>query len=274
MSSDDIFSIKGKVALITGGSRGIGLMIAREYVKRGARVYISSRKAHVCDAVAKKLSSTGTCFSLPADISTLPGIRALAEALAKKEDCLDILVNNAGAAWGMPYDTFSESGWDKVMNLNLKSVFFVTQQLTPLLRRAAEAARPHGAHASVINIASVDGVEAQHIVVETYPYSASKAGLIHMTAVLARRLAGENIHVNAISPGAFPSAMNQAARDNPKAMGKQIPVGRVGRGEEMAGPAVFLASRAGGYSVGANLVVGGGIAMCGTQKYLNVKPKL
>lgn len=261
--SDELFSMSGKIALVTGGSRGIGLMIAREYVKRGAKVYISSRKGDVCDKVAEELSAHGTCVSLPADLSTLRGVDSLVEALTAKEERLDVLVNNAGAAWGMPFDTFSESGWDKVMNLNLKSVFFLTQRLSPLLRSGGAAARKNGTNASVINIASVDGVDAQHLYAETFSYSASKAALIHMTTVLAKRLVVDNIHVNAISPGAFPSKLNQMARDQPETISKMIACGRVGRDEEMAGPAVFLASRAGGYCVGVNIIVGGGIALVG-----------
>lgn len=270
--TEDIFCLKGKIAIVTGGSRGIGAMIAREYVKRGAKVYISARKIKELKQTEEELSALGTCIAIQADLSDMKGVTAFVEEFNTREQRLDILVNNAGAAWGMPYDSFSESGWDKVMNLNLKGVFFLTQQLTPLLRLGGEHGKSHGSHASVINIASIDGVEATHILMETYSYSASKAGLIHMTKVLAKRLVQDNIHVNSISPGAFPSTMNKAARDAPDLVGNQVPCGRVGYDEEMAGPAVFFASRAGGYCVGSNLVVGGGVAMTGAKaQFKNAK---
>jgi NAD(P)-dependent dehydrogenase (short-subunit alcohol dehydrogenase family) len=171
---EDIFCLKGKVALVTGGSRGIGKMIASEYVKRGVKTYISARKAKACDTTAAELSAFGQCISIPADISNLAGIKALAAQMIAREPSLDILVNNAGAAWGMPFDQFSEHGWDKVMDVNLKGVFFLTQALAPLLREAGARSRASGGHASVINIASIDGLDVAHIDMETYSYSASK----------------------------------------------------------------------------------------------------
>lgn len=266
---EDIFGMHGKIAIITGGSRGIGAMIAQEYLKRGAKVYITARKVDELNETAKQLSKIGECIAIPSDVSTLDGIKSFVVEFKKHETRLDVLVNNAGAAWGMAFDTFSEAGWDKVMDLNVKTLFFLTQQLAPLLRAGGIAALSQRTHASVINIASIDGVEATHLLMETYPYSASKAAVIHLTKVLAKRLVQDNIHVNCISPGAFPSSMNKAARDSPESVGSQIPCGRVGRDEEMAGPAVFFASRAGGYCVGANLVVGGGVAMTG--KKMNFK---
>jgi NAD(P)-dependent dehydrogenase (short-subunit alcohol dehydrogenase family) len=250
----DIFSLAGRTALITGGSRGIGLMIARGFIERGVKVYISSRKADACDAAAKELSKGGgTCISLPQDVSTVEGCKALAAAYAKHESKLDILVNNAGAAWGAPFDDFPESGWDKVMNLNLKSPFFLTQALAAPLRAAASAAQP----AKVINVASIDGIRPNPQ--ETYSYHASKAGLIHLTRRMAARLIEDNIVVTGIAPGAFASDMNRDARDHADAVAKRIPSKRIGVDADMQGVAIYLASRAGDYVVGATIAVDGGV---------------
>jgi NAD(P)-dependent dehydrogenase (short-subunit alcohol dehydrogenase family) len=250
----DLFSLAGRVALITGGSRGIGRMIAQGFIEQGARVYISSRKAEVCEQTARELSRDGgSCIALPVDASNPEGIAALAAAYAQREQKLDILVNNAGAAWLAQFDAFPEKGWDKVVDLNLKTPFFLTQALIGRLRAAASAERP----AKVINIASIDGVSVNPQ--ETYSYAASKAGLIHLTRRMALRLAPENIVVSAIAPGAFPSDMNTMARDHGDEVARRIPAGRIGRDEDMAGAAIFLASRAGDYVVGSTLVVDGGV---------------
>jgi NAD(P)-dependent dehydrogenase (short-subunit alcohol dehydrogenase family) len=251
---NDLFSLAGRSALVTGGSRGIGRMIAAGFLAQGARVYISSRKAAACDETARELSAHGICVSLPMDVSTVEGARALAAAYARHEDSLDILVNNAGAAWGAPFDEFPESGWDKVVDLNLKSPFFLTQALAAPLRRAA-AARP----AKVINIASIDGLSINPQ--ETYSYAASKAGLVHLTRRMAVRLIEDNIVVSAIAPGAFATDMNKLARDHADAILSHIPARRIGRDEDMAGAAIYLASRAGDYVVGATLVVDGGVTL-------------
>jgi len=249
---NDLFSLQGRTALVTGGSRGIGRMIAAGFLRAGARVYISARKAETCDATAKELSALGPCVSLPDDVSTLEGAHALVAAYLKHEQSLDILVNNAGAAWGAPFDEFPEKGWDKVVDLNLKTPFFLTQALHEPLRRAA-AARP----AKVINIASIDGVSVNPQ--ETYSYAASKAGLIHMTKRMALRLAEDNIVVSAIAPGAFASEMNRDARDHGDEIALRIPAKRIGTEEDMAGAAIYLASRAGDYVLGSTLVVDGGV---------------
>ena len=249
---NDLFSLQGRTALITGGSRGIGRMIAAGFLAQGARVYLSARKAAACDQAAKELSSQGHCVSLPADVSTPEGIAGLVAALSKHESQLDILVNNAGAAWGAPFDDFPESGWDKVVDLNLKTPFFLTQALAPLLRLAA-AQRP----AKVINIASIDGISVNPM--ETYSYAASKAGLIQLTRRMALRLIEDNIVVTAIAPGAFASDMNKDARDHGEAVAARVPAGRVGEDADMAGAAIYLASRAGDYVVGSTLVVDGGV---------------
>ena len=249
----DLFSLAHRTALITGGSRGIGRMIAAGFLKQGARVYISSRKAADCDATAKDLSSLGECFSLPADVSTLEGVNALVAAYGAREKKLDILVNNAGAAWGESFETFPEKGWDKVVDLNLKAPFFLTQALHGLLKAAASAEQP----AKVINIASIDGIAVNPL--ETYSYAASKSGLIHMTRRMALRLAQDEIVVSAIAPGAFASDMNRAARDHSDDVAKRIPARRIGSDEDMAGVAIYLASRAGDYVVGNTIAVDGGV---------------
>ena len=248
----ELFSLKGRSALITGGSRGIGRMIAEGFLRAGARVYISARKADACDATAAELSAIGPCVSLPADVSTQGGVQQLVASYQQHEKSLDILVNNAGAAWGAPYEEFPESGWDKVVDLNLKAPFFLTQALTPLLKRAATDHL-----AKVIHIASIDGVSVNPQ--ETYSYAASKAGLIHLTRRMALKLAPERIVVSAIAPGAFASTMNKDARDHGDEIAKRIPLGRIGTPEDMAGAAIFLASRAGDYVVGSTLIVDGGV---------------
>ena len=250
---NNLFSLTGRTALITGGSRGIGRMIAEGFLAHGARVYISARKAEACDKAAAEMCAFGPCISLPADVSTAQGVRALAAEFAAREQQLDILVNNAGAAWAAPFDEFPESGWDKVVDLNLKAPFFLTQAFIPQLRLAA-VSRP----AKVINIASIDGIAVNPL--ETYSYAASKAGLIHLTRRMALQLIKDNIVVSAIAPGAFASDMNRDARDNASDVATRIPARRIGTGEDMAGAAIYLASRAGDYVVGSTLVVDGGVS--------------
>jgi NAD(P)-dependent dehydrogenase (short-subunit alcohol dehydrogenase family) len=250
----DLFSLKGRVALVTGGSRGIGKMIAQGFLEQGAKVYISARKAAQCDEAAKELSKFGTCMALPVDASGAAGAKKMAEAYLKHESKLDILCNNAGAAWGAPFAEFPESGWDKVMDLNIKTPFFLTQALLGALKAAATQDHP----AKVINIASIDGISPNPQ--ETYSYHASKSGLIHLTKRMALTLIQDNIVVSAIAPGAFASDMNRDARDHGDAISKRIPSRRIGRDEDMAGAAVYLASRAGDYVVGSTLVVDGGVA--------------
>jgi len=250
----DLFSLSGRTALVTGGSRGIGKMIARGFLAFGARVYISSRKAAACEATATELAAEGgDCIALPADSSTTAGIAGLAKAYRAHEAKLDILVNNAGAAWLAEFDAFPEKGWDKVLDLNLKTPFFLTQALIGELRAAATPERP----AKVINVASIDGVGVNPQ--ETYSYQASKAGLIHLTRRLGLRLIADNIAVSAIAPGAFASDMNLDARDRAEQTARRIPAKRIGRDEDMAGAAIYLASRAGDYVVGSTIIVDGGV---------------
>jgi len=255
MDTTHLFSLQGKTALVTGGSRGIGKMIAAGFLAQGAKVYISSRKADACNQTAQELSQGGgTCIPLPMDVSTLEGARALASAYAAHEASLDILVNNAGAAWLAGFDDFPEKGWDKVMDLNVKSPFFLTQALAAPLRAAARPDRP----AKVINIASIDGIYLTPI--ETYSYAASKSALIQLTRLMASRLARDHIVVTAIAPGPFKSDMNVRARDQEAEVAAQVPVQRIGTDLDMAGAAIFLASRAGDYVVGSVITVDGGIA--------------
>ncbi|GAA3609502.1 SDR family oxidoreductase [Marihabitans asiaticum] len=254
MDMTSLFSLTGRSALVTGGSRGIGKMIATGLLAQGARVYISSRKADVCDAVAAELSELGPCVSLPADVSTTEGVQGLVAAYREHEEDLGILVNNAGAAWGEDFDTFPEKGWDKVMDLNVKSPFFLTQACKPLLLAAHERT---GELSKVINIASIDGLSVNPL--ETYSYAASKAGMVHLTRRMATHFAPLGVGVSAIAPGAFASEMNQAARDQADEVSRHVPLGRIGTDEDMAGAAVFLASRAGDYVVGDTLVVDGGV---------------
>lgn len=253
MSSKDLFSIEGKTALVTGGSRGIGLMIARGFVEAGVKVYISSRKAEVCEKVAAELSEIGECVAIPANLSTEDECRRLAGEIADREASLDILVNNAGATWGAPIDEFDEAAWERVLALNVKGVFHLTKFLRPLLEKAGTTEEP----ARVINIGSVDGLHVPAF--ESYSYSASKAAVHQLTRHLAKRLAPA-VTVNAIAPGPFESKMMAATLE---AAGDQIaasiPLKRIGRPDDMAGAAQFLASRAGAYVTGVIIPVDGGL---------------
>ena len=252
----NMFSLEGRVALVTGGSRGIGRMIAAGFIEQGAKVYIYSRKHAQCDAAAEELSQGGgTCISLPQDVSTVEGCKALAARIGEAESHLDILVNNAGAAWGADFDEFPESGWDKVLDLNLKSPFFLTQALHARLAAAGSAEQP----AKVIMIASIDGMRLNPQ--ETYSYHASKSGLIYLTRRLAARLVRDWIVVSGIAPGPFASQMNRDARDHAEDVARRVPMRRIGRDDDMAGAAIFLASRAGDYVVGETIAVDGGIAL-------------
>jgi len=246
-----LFSLEGRVAVVTGGSRGIGAMIAEGFLAAGAaRVYITARKAEAVADTAARLGER--CIALPGDISTTAGIEALVEDLATRETRLDILVNNAGVAWGADFEDFPEMGWDKVMNLNVKTPFFLTQKLLPMLK--AGATQHPG---KVINIASIDGLRINPW--ETYSYQASKAAVIHLTKRMAARLIRDNIVVTCICPGAFPSEMNKAAKNAPDKSSQAIPSRRVGDLEDMAGGAIYLASRAGDYVVGTPLPIDGGV---------------
>jgi len=251
----DLFSIAGKVALVTGGGRGIGLMIARGFVEAGAKVYIASRKREECERVATELSRHGECVAFGADLGTERGCRGLADAVAQRESVLHVLVNNSGANWGAPIAEYPDAAFDKVMNLNLKSVFHMTRFCLPLLEKAAQPGDP----ARVINIGSIDGLHVPAF--ETYAYSASKAALHHLTRVLARQLGSRNVTVNAVAPGPFESKMMAETLERFRdVIVKSSPLRRIGEPEDMAGVAIYLASRAGSYVTGAVIPVDGGIA--------------
>ncbi|MBK6706961.1 MAG: SDR family oxidoreductase [Sphingomonadales bacterium] len=252
MDLKKLFSLEGRVALVTGGSKNLGRHMAEGFIAAGAKVYINARKADACEQTAAELGPN--CIPLPMDVSTVEGCKALAAALAERESKLDILVNNAGAAWGAPFEEFPEAGWDKVMDLNVKGPFFLTQALYPLLKAAATKAHP----AKVINIGSIDGIRLNPW--ETYSYHASKSAILYLTKRMAARLVQDQINVTAIAPGAFASDMNRAARDHGDAVATNIPNKRIGVAEDMAAAAIYLASDAGNYVVGDTITVDGGVA--------------
>ena len=252
MDISKLFSLEGRVAVVTGGSRNLGRQMVEGYLAAGcSRVYITARKAAQVEQTVTELGER--VIGIPGDLSTMEGVETFAADFASREDKLDILVNNAGAAWGADLPDFPEAGWDKVMDVNLKAPFFLTQKLLPQLQAAASKERP----AKVIMIASIDWMRLNPW--ETYSYQASKAGLVHLTGRMAARLIRENIVVSGIGPGAFASDMNKAARDNPDMLAKGIPSGRIGEAEDIAGLSIYLASRAGDYVVGTTIPVDGGM---------------
>jgi NAD(P)-dependent dehydrogenase (short-subunit alcohol dehydrogenase family) len=252
MDLNSLFNLNNKVAVVTGGSRGIGKMIVEGYLAAGcARIYISARKVDQVEATVAEFGEK--VIGLPCDLSTVEGCTSLAAQIAEREEKVDILVNNAGAAWGADFGTVTDAQWDRVMDLNVKGLFFLTQALHPLMKAAATFERP----SKVINISSVDGLRINPW--QTYAYQASKAAVIHLTRRMAAELIRDNIQVTSIAPGAFQSEMNKVARDHADAVGKNIPFPRVGTAEDMAGLAIFLASRAGDYIVGETIACDGGI---------------
>ena len=256
----ELFDIKGRTALVTGGSRGIGFMIAGGLVRAGARVLIASRKEAELNAAAQELAREGECSAIPADLSKPEGAAGLAEAVRERFEALHILVNNAGATWGAPLEEFPQSGWDRVIGTNVEGIFHLTTRLLPALRAAASPEDP----ARVINIGSIDGLRAP--VMDNYSYSASKAAVHMLTRHLARRLAPEHITVNAIAPGPFESRMTAFMLDSEagrSAIEQMVPLGRIGRPDDAAGLTLFLASRAGSYLTGVVIPLDGGITGCG-----------
>jgi 2-deoxy-D-gluconate 3-dehydrogenase len=258
----DLFSIRGKIALVTGGSRGIGEMISAGFLAHGAKVYISSRKTAACEETAKRLAGEygGECIPLPADLSQLAGVESLVARFKEREETLDILVNNAGAAWGAKLEEFPEVGWDKVMDTSVKGVFFLTQKCMPLLREAARRGDP----ARVINIGSIDGIKTAAF--DTFSYGASKAAVHHLTRFMAARLTKERILFNAIAPGPFPTWMlssgvgfgGETENVDWARVGRGNPSGRVGDAKDIAGLAIFLCSRAGEFVIGQTIACDGG----------------
>jgi NAD(P)-dependent dehydrogenase (short-subunit alcohol dehydrogenase family) len=250
----DLFDLDGKVAVVTGGTRGIGMMVARGLLQAGASVYVSSRNAAAGEAAVAELEPYGRVESIPANLSTEAECVRLAEEVGRREQRLHILVNNAGATWGAPLEEFPDSAWDKVLALNVKAPFFLTRALLPLLEAAATEDDP----ARVINIGSIDGLRVPDL--EVYSYAASKAGVHQLTRMLANKLGPRHITVNAIAPGPFPSKMMAATLEQFREMIEaSSPLGRIGRADDMAGTAIYLASRAGAYTTGAVIPVDGGI---------------
>ena len=252
-----LFGLAGKTALVTGGGQGIGRMIAQGLVEAEATVYIASRKLDQCEQTARELSEYGTCHALAADVSTEDGCRSLVAAYLEREPSLSILVNNSGANWGAPFEEYPDAAWDRVMNLNVRGAFTLTKLLTPALSAAGSADDP----ARVINIGSIHGLHVPEQSLEVYAYAASKAAIHHLTPVLAKRLGPLHITVNALAPGPFESRMMKQTLER---MGDQLasmsPLARIGRGDDIGGAAIFLASRAGSYVTGSVIAIDGGIA--------------
>ena len=255
-----LFGVRGKVALVTGGTRGIGLMIAEGLVRAGARVYVASRKVEACEAAEQQLAPFGECIALPCDLRDVAGCRALASAFREREEKLHILVNNAGLTWSLPFAEFTEKAWDRVVDLDVKSPFFLTQQLLPQLRAAA--CPEH--RASIVNVTSVNGIRASGLM--NYSYVAAKAGLGQLTAQLARDLIADHINVNAIAPGPFKSKMTAplfATEERERETVASFPMRRWGRMEDAAGLTIFLSSQAGAYLTGQTIPCDGGATTIG-----------
>ncbi|WP_379548198.1 glucose 1-dehydrogenase [Qipengyuania sp. DSG2-2] len=256
MTMKSLFDVSGKIAVVSGGSSGIGAMMAQGLLENGAKVYITARKVDRLNAKADEMSQFGECIAIPGDMSSVEGIEALVAAIGEHESHVDILINNAGANWFAPLEGFQEKGWDKVMDINIKSIFFATQKFLPLLKAAGTAEAP----ARVINIASINGIRNSGM--PTYAYSASKSGVIHLTEHLGADLAPSHINVNAIAPGLFPSDMTKELVESEgmtKAAISRIPRGRMGAPGDIAGTAIFLSSPASAWITGQTIVLDGGM---------------
>lgn len=249
----DLFSLAGKTAVVTGGSRGIGAMIAQGFVRAGVKTYITARKVEELESTAAELSKEGECIAIAGDLGSQAGVEAFVAAIGERESSLDILVNNAGATWGTPLDTFPEEGWDKVMDLNVKSIFFLTQAFLPLLKAAGSEGNP----ARVVNIGSVNGLVNSKM--DNYSYTASKAAVHHLTRHLGAELAPQYVNVNAIAPGFFPSKMTAHLLPHEKEMAALFPCRRLGNADDAAGTAIYLCSRASSWVTGQIVVLDGGL---------------
>ncbi|MAD14985.1 MAG: 3-oxoacyl-ACP reductase [Alteromonadaceae bacterium] len=249
---NNFFSVAGKIAVVTGGSSGIGAMIARGFVENGVKTYITSRKLEQLEQTAVELSRLGECIAIQSDLSTMAGVNAFAEEMLKREPKIDILINNAGAAWGAPVEEFPESGWDKVMDLNVKSIFFLSQRLLPALRSAGDANEP----SRIVNIASVNGLTHPHM--NNYSYSASKAAVIQLTRHMAADIRPTNVNINGIAPGFFPSKMTKQLQGHEQEIADSLPARKVGELADVAGTAIYLCSRASNYVCGHTVVLDGG----------------
>jgi len=249
---ENLFSLEGKTALVTGGAKGIGAMITQGLIESGAKVYIASRSAEACNAFAEEMNALGkgTCVALPTDLSSVENIDGLAKELSNRETALDILINNSGLSWGAPLGSYPEKGWDKVMNLNVKAVFFLTQALLPLLKNAASKEEP----SRIIMISSVAAVDSESL--SAYAYGPSKAAVAQLGVQLSRDLAKDHIRVNTIAPGIFESKMTK--HFDLEEAAKQKPVGRIGRPTDIAGTVIFLSSKAGSFMTGNYIPLDGG----------------
>ena len=253
LAINDLFSVAGKVAIVTGGSRGIGRMIAEGFVENGVRTYITARKADACAETAAELSKKGECIALPADLSAKEGREAFVAEITARETKIDILVNNAGAAWGAPFEEYPDEGYDKVMDINVKAIFTLTRDLMPLLKQGASQQNP----SRVINIGSIDGLRVSTM--DNFAYGASKAAVHFLTKNLALRLGPKGVTVNAIAPGAFQSNMMNATLEKfQDKIESENPLGRIGSPEDMAGLALYLASNASKYMTGQVIALDGG----------------
>ena len=260
LAINDLFSVAGKVAIVTGGSRGIGRMIAEGFVENGVRTYITARKADACAETAAELSKKGECIALPADLSTKEGREAFVAEITAREAKIDILVNNAGAAWGAPFEEYPDEGYDKVMDINVKAIFTLTRDLMPLLKQGASQQNP----SRVINIGSIDGLRVSTM--DNFAYGASKAAVHFLTKNLALRLGPKGVTVNAIAPGAFQSNMMNATLEKfQDKIESENPLGRIGSPEDMAGLALYLASNASKYMTGQVIALDGGRHICSRQ---------
>lgn len=248
--TQNLFDVKGKVALVTGGAKGIGAMITQGLVESGVKVYISSRSVEDCDAFAEKMNEIGECVALPTDLLDMGNIENLAKAISEKESKLDILINNSGASWGAPLGEFPEKGWDKVMDLNVKSLFFLTQKLLPLINAASTPESP----GRIINISSIMAVTP--MTMNAWSYAASKAAVMQLTRNLAHELVRKNVLVNAIAPGFFPTKMTAGLDE--KVLKSVTPIGRLGQPGDIAGLVIFLCSSAGSFMTGNYIPLDGG----------------